>query len=270
MPQKALAVRNDVDIQVTSLGELRELAQDAAESRFFGAATPEQAICLMLAGKDLGFSYMQSLRLFHVVSGKPTLSADALVAIVKAHESCEKFHRVSESNTEATWIAKRRGEPEQTSTFTIEDARVAGLLVKKGGNWEMYPKRMLNARAKAFLARDVWPDLVAGLYSPEEMGDSAPRQVETVVRQVPEPRPTPAPESGPRQTVEPLLEEALALAVEMRAAMSLDELAPIAAKANAFICPKEVRDQLLGVYRTAKARVTPPPDAGDSWEPARG
>ncbi len=269
MAQNALAVVPQQDIQVTSMAELRELAEDAASSRFFGAATPEQAICLMLAGKDLGFSYMQSLRLFHVINSKPTLSADALVAIVKAHPSCEKFHRVSESNAEATWVAKRRGEPEQMSTFTMEDARAAGLLEKKAGNnWQTYPKRMLNARAKAFLARDVWPDLVAGLYSSEEM--ERPTQVETDVRHVPEPRPTPVPPSGPRDVVDPVLADAKVLVDEMRAAMSLAELSAVVAKVQGFGFPAEVRTILVAEHRTQKARVTPPEDAGDSWEPARG
>lgn len=250
---------------VVSLGDLRDLALDAANSRFFGAQTQEQALCLMLAGKDLGFSYMQSLRLFHVISGKPSLSADALVAICKGHPTCEKFHRVSESDTESTWVAKRRGEPEQTSTFTIEDARRAGLLGKKGGNWEMYPKRMLAARAKAFLARDVWPDLVAGIYSPDEL---APQRVETEVRTVPESRPTPVSIQDAGESVDESI--ALGFATEMREAMSLPELTAIGVRISKTDLPSVLKDALRVQHSKAKARVTPPADAGDAWEPARG
>jgi len=151
----------------------------------------------------------------------------------------------------------------------MEDARAAGLLEKKAGNnWQTYPKRMLNARAKAFLARDVWPDLVAGLYSSEEM--ERPTQVETDVRHVPEPRPTPVPPSGPRDVVDPVLADAKVLVDEMRAAMSLAELSAVVAKVQGFGFPAEVRTILVAEHRTQKARVTPPEDAGDSWEPARG
>ena len=201
MAQNALAVRQSEEVQVNSMGELRQLAESAAGSRFFGAATPDQALMIMLAGKDLGFSYTQALRSFHVINGRPTLSADAMVAICKASPDCEKFERVEETATSVTWAAKRRGEREQSCTFTLEDAKRAGLLEKRDSNWSKYPTRMLNARAKAFLARDLFPDLLAGLLEDSEAADIAPRRVESDVRHVPEARPTPAPESGPREAV---------------------------------------------------------------------
>lgn len=271
MAQNALAVVPQQDIQVTSMAELRELAEDAASSRFFGATTPEQALVIMMAGRDLGLSYMQSLRMFHVINGKPTMSADGMVGVCKASPLCEKFERVSESATSVTWATKRQGEPEQQSTFTLEDAERAGLLGKKDSNWAKYPIRMLNARAKAFLARDVFPDILAGLLTAEEATDMIqPRHVETVVRHVPEPRPTPVPPSGPRDVVDPVLADAKVLVDEMRAAMSLAELSAVVAKVQGFGFPAEVRTILVAEHRTQKARVTPPEDAGDSWEPARG
>lgn len=269
MAQNALAVRQDDSIQVTSLGELRALAADAAASRLFGAASPEQALMIMMAGKDLGLSYAQSLRSFHVIEGRPSLTADAMVAVCKSSPDCERFERVSESPEHATWAAKRRGESEQTSTFTLADAHRAGL-IRKGGNWEKYPQRMLSARAKAFLARDVFPDLLAGLYDPDEIpvrAETAPRRVESDVRHVPESRPTPAPESGERTTHDA---DAAGLAEEMRAAMSVSELSQIGSRVGGFGFPADVRAALLATYQTHKARCTPPSDAGDSWEPARG
>ena len=271
MGNAALAVRQEADIQVGSLGELRQLAEDAAASRFFGATTPEQALVIMMAGRDLGLSYMQSLRMFHVINGKPTMSADGMVGVCKASPLCEKFERVSESASSVTWATKRQGEPEQRSTFTLEDAERAGLLGKKDSNWAKYPIRMLNARAKAFLARDVFPDILAGLLTTEEAADMVqPRHVETVVRHVPESRPTPAPASGPRDVVDSMLTDAKALAEEMRAAMSLAALSTVVAKVQGFGFPEEIKAGLVAEYKTAKARVTPPEDAGDSWEPARG
>jgi hypothetical protein len=62
------------------------------------------------------------------------------------------------------------GEPEATTiTFTLEDARAAGL-VSAGGMYTKYPRQMLRARCLAEICRAVYPDLCMGLYDPEELG----------------------------------------------------------------------------------------------------
>ena len=60
--------------------------------------------------------------------------------------------------------------------YTIEDAEKAGLLKpprqgKQGGPWHTIPRQMLRHRAKSELARLEYPDLLAGLYTPEELKD---------------------------------------------------------------------------------------------------
>jgi hypothetical protein len=80
----------------------------------------------------------------------------------------------------------------------MEDAKKAGLL----GNsmWQKYPKQMLKKRAAAFLARDTYQELVAGLYSPEEMEEVAAQQPPQQVHiEVTEPMPAQDPEP-PRPT----------------------------------------------------------------------
>jgi len=60
-----------------------------------------------------------------------------------------------------------RAEP-VTKTFSVEDAKRAGLW-QKPGPWTDYPKRMLAMRARAFALRDAFPDVLAGLYLREEI-----------------------------------------------------------------------------------------------------
>jgi len=178
-------------IEPQSIGELRALAKDAAESRFYGATTPAQALLLMLTGRDLGLSYTQSLRSFHVIEGKATLTADGMVAVCLQHQHlCEYFRCVEATDAKATWETKRKGQEPVRYTFTVEEAQRAGL-VKPNGNWQKYPRRMVSARAKAFLARDVFGDVLMGLYTDDEVRESvgperheAPRQIVemTIVR----------------------------------------------------------------------------------------
>ncbi len=128
---------------------------------------PDDLLLVMMLGADLGLSSIQSLRSVHVINGRPTLSADLMVALCLASPLCEEFRPVFQSPTKAVWTARRKGCENSTSEWTIEDAQRAGLL--RNPTWKSYPARMLSARAKAFLARDLFPDLVGGLYTPEEI-----------------------------------------------------------------------------------------------------
>ena len=56
-------------------------------------------------------------------------------------------------------------------THTIEMARQAGL-VKPRSNWEKTPTDMLCARCSSRLARLVAPDIVANVYTPDELRES--------------------------------------------------------------------------------------------------
>ena len=60
------------------------------------------------------------------------------------------------------------GEKEvQRSCFTMDDAVKAGLAGRDV--WKKYPRRMLKHRCLSYGLKDVFPDLLAGLYDPEEM-----------------------------------------------------------------------------------------------------
>ena len=50
----------------------------------------------------------------------------------------------------------------------MDDAKRAGLVKKDG--WQFYPKAMLRARAITAGLRAVAPDIIAGIYDPEELG----------------------------------------------------------------------------------------------------
>ena len=135
----------------------------------------------------------------YIVEGRPSLSASFMVGLCLNDARCEAFECIETTNEKATWRAKRRGQPEKTYTFTIDDAKRAGL-VDRGrdpsqNNWNKFAGAMLRARASSALARFVFPDIIAGIYSREEVEDDysdsletrnvEARIVETVVVQAP-------------------------------------------------------------------------------------
>lgn len=158
-----------------SLQDVEFLARMAHKSGMYGVKSPEDAFMRIATGLELGLSASQALRGVHVFSGKPTLAADTMLAVCQRSPLCETFACVESSASRATYVAKRRGQPETRLTWTIEEARSAKLDGKD--NWKAYPAAMLRARCIAALARMVFPDLLLGLYTPEEMGDAAPPRV---------------------------------------------------------------------------------------------
>lgn len=149
-----------------------EMAQIVAKSRLAPSIqTPEAAFVVMALGSDMGMSLSQSLRGIQVIDGKACPTADCLVACVLSSGKAEYFWEVETTKEKSVWETKRKGESRpRRSVFTIEDARLAGLIRPNSG-WSKFPERMLKARAKAFLVRDVYPDLALGLLTPDELED---------------------------------------------------------------------------------------------------
>jgi len=153
-----------------TLTEALHVSQVLVASRLLprSITTPEAAFAVIATGRELGLSAMQSLRAIHIVEGKPTLSADLMVALVKRSPECGFFRLVESTGERATYETQRRGEPGPTRlSFTIEEARAAGAANKD--NWRKFPAAMLRARAASGLARAVFPDLVLGVYDPDEL-----------------------------------------------------------------------------------------------------
>lgn len=120
-------------------------------------------------GMELGLQPLQAMQNIAVINGRPSLWGDAVIALVKASPLCEYIVEET-SDDQATCRVKRKGEPEQSRTFTKADAVKAGLFGKQGP-WTQYPKRMLQMRARSWAVRDVFPDVLRGMAIAEEMQD---------------------------------------------------------------------------------------------------
>lgn len=145
--------------------------------------TPQAALAIIIQGRELGLSVMQSLRGISVIKGKPAPSAQLMVALVKKNHLCERMECVSNDHDHATWVTKRRGEAEVRLTWTIEDAERAGLT--SSPMYKKFPRNMLKWRAASDLAREVFPDVIGGLYTAEELSDGRVIDVSTVVEVAP-------------------------------------------------------------------------------------
>lgn len=156
---------------------LRQQAEILVKSGFLppDLNTAEKVIAVLLTGREIGVPPMQAVRGIHVVNGRPSLSAELMLALGYQNIPGFRFKIDRSTNDIAVVTASRPGHDPVTITFTIGDAERAGL--HQGANWRKYPAAMLRARATSAVLRIIAPDAIRGFYTPEEMG-RAERDVE--------------------------------------------------------------------------------------------
>lgn len=131
---------------------------------------PANIFWALALGLEVGFTPVQALQAIYVVHGRPGMYADAMVALVLTSGKAEFFGCVESSDTSATYETKRKGAARSRSvTVTIDDAKKAGWT--SNAKYQTEPRRMLEARCKSQLARDVYPDVLRGMVSVEEIQD---------------------------------------------------------------------------------------------------
>jgi len=130
----------------------------------------------MTFGAELGLKPLQALQNVAIINNRPCIWGDAAKALVLRSGLCEycRDEEVGKPGTE-TWgfrcTTKRSGQSEETTTFTLADAKRAGLMSKPGDLYKLYPQRMLMFRARGFRLRDTYPDVLKGLITAEEARD---------------------------------------------------------------------------------------------------
>ena len=181
--------------------------------------TAAAAVAVMLTGRELGLGPMQSLRSIYIVKGKPSLSAQLMAALILRDGHAYKIIESTNSRCEIAFV--RRGGQTYVHEFTVEDAKRAGL--SQSQTWQAYTKAMLWSRCMSAGARAAMPDVLAGMYTPEELADpdtvivgEGGEVIDVVSRvveepaannkaeHVPPPEPDSEPESEPERAHEPL------------------------------------------------------------------
>ena len=168
---------------LTNLADMRTAAQIIFQSKLAPEAlkTPEQIFVCLQLGAEIGLRPMQALNNVYVVRGRPVIWGDVALGLVKRSGLIDSFIEEIIGEGEAM-VAKvtssRKGEDvEVISTFSVADAKLAGLW-KKSGPWTTHPKRMLKYKARAFNLRDNFPDVLMGMHLAEEMeGEELPPPV---------------------------------------------------------------------------------------------
>ena len=170
--------------------------------------TGAAAAAIMLAGRELGIPPMQAFRTIYVVKGNVSLSAQLMAALIM--RDGHSYELLENSNTRCAikftrnWSPLMKG-PSYTHEFTMEDAKRAGLT--NSNTWQAYPKAMLWSRCMSAGARAFMPDVIMGMYTPEELAggdgivvDDTGEVIDVIAKDVtPEPAKAETPRAEPQK-----------------------------------------------------------------------
>lgn len=161
---------------------MRQQAQVLLQSGFLPQSirTPEQAIAIMMMGEAIGVKPIVALNTINIIQGKPTVSPQLMLALVRNSGQLENFSATDDGTT-CTVKMKRKNELEHVETFSMQDASAMKLSDKD--NWKKQPATMRKWRAIAAACRVVFPDVTWGIasYTAEELNPDVSVDIDGVV-----------------------------------------------------------------------------------------
>jgi hypothetical protein len=149
---------------------------------------PKVALGIM-SGMEVGMKPIQSLQNIAIINGMPSIFGDAALGLVRSSGLLEDFKEtpiIGDREVEGPdrnmktlkgviigyhcW-AKRKGQATPIEyTFTV-DMAIKAKLWNKTGPWTEHPQRMLQMRARSWVLRDGFTEVLKGLSIAEEAQD---------------------------------------------------------------------------------------------------
>ena len=161
-------------VAMVPINDIEKMANVMAKSGLFGMKTPDQAFALMLLCQGEGIHPAIAVRDFHIIQGRPTLKADAMMA--RFQQAGGKVQWEVYTDAEVTGVFSHPSGGSLKLTWTYAQASKIGLTGKD--NWRNYPRAMLRARCISEGIRTVYPGCVVGTYTAEEL-EEIPAPAET-------------------------------------------------------------------------------------------
>lgn len=148
--------------------QLQQVSSALFQSGLYNGLKNEAgAFAAVLWGRERGVGAMTSLQNMFIVNGKLACSAQMIQALAYNHAGVTTTVKRSD-NQECQLIMHRPNHPDMPISFTMDDAKKAGLL-RSGSSWAKYPSDMLYARAITKGVRRIAPDAITGFYTVDEI-----------------------------------------------------------------------------------------------------
>lgn len=163
-------------LPVKQLSDLQAIGHAIAQSGMFGVRNDASGLVVAATCHQQGITLMDFQRTYHIIDGRPSMRADAMLAeFRKLGGKCKLIENTAErAAAEFTFE-----DQSHTFEYTLDDAKRTGDALKGDGSlksmWQKRPDDMLWARLVSRSVRRLAPEICAGLYTPEETQDFTDR-----------------------------------------------------------------------------------------------
>ncbi len=166
-------------LPVSGMSDLFQAGDMLARSGLFGIKNPATGFIVAATCAQMAITFVDFFRTYHIVDDKLAMKADAMLAEFRKKGG---RYRIIE-NTVLTAEAEFEFEGNKlTLRYDMEDARRTGDCLKRDGSikdtWSKRPEDMMWARLMSKAVRRLCPEINSGVYTPEEVSDFSPTEVD--------------------------------------------------------------------------------------------
>jgi len=159
--------RSILTISEQQVSRIKLLAGMMADSQLeYRKMKTDDIFIKMMKGLEVGLEPVASMDLIDVIQGKPTLKPQGMLALVHGSGQLSDIS-IIDDGTACTVKMKRGDMQTHIETFSVDDAKSMKLDGKD--NWKKQPAVMRKWRAISAACRVVFPDIIQGMYIPEEL-----------------------------------------------------------------------------------------------------
>lgn len=155
--------------RLTSLEEMQAFAEAAVKSRFYGFASVDQMLPLMMVAQSQGRSFVSVVEEYSIIQGRPALKSEAMLARFQKSGGHIKWTELSDNRCAAIFSHPQCDAVE--IDWDMDRAKQAQI---KNQMWSKYPRNMLKARVISDGVRTAYPACLGGMYVVEEVQEFEP------------------------------------------------------------------------------------------------
>lgn len=163
-------------LPINTTVDLIEIGNKIAQSGMYGTTNPGDGLIIAATCQQEGFSLLRFFELYHIVGGKPTMKADAMLS---RFEEVGGEYQILQRTSEVAECCMKYKNRTLTASFSWKDAQEEDYTKAKDGkslkdNWKTPRRRMqmLWARLISDMIRTICPLANKGTYTPEEVMDT--------------------------------------------------------------------------------------------------
>lgn len=172
---------------------MKGIAAIAKESNAFGielTKKPGRMEMIMLTGMSFGISPVLAPNYIYEFNGKFGILTKTMLALIyqsglvhsiEYEDIKDKAQKIVGRAVEMKRVNPNGDPLFYRAEFTMDDAKKAGLISQQKDNWEKYPLRMCEWRAVSWAATSLFPDIIGGMLSTEEIGMKHDKQGNPII-----------------------------------------------------------------------------------------